>query len=178
MVIIAISSPQKAFCHLGDCGLLPVEMLFITKMPESAEVTKKMAIITKASAQRPLAKGKLSKNENSRMSGWRTRAESAPCTTLRSIQMAPLPKTVIHRKMNSEGTSITARMYSREGTSITARMYSRMVRPLEMRAINRPTKGAHDIHHAQNITVQLVNHPRPAFSKAKVLNVRLAKLSM
>ena len=53
-----------------------------------------------------------------------------------------------------------------------------MVRPLEMRAMNSPTKGAHDIHHAQNITVQLVNHPRPAFSKAKVLNVRLANLSM
>ena len=166
MVITAISRPQKAFCHLGECGLLPVDILFITRMPESAEVTKKMAIITKASVQSPLAKGKLSKNENSRMSGWRTSAESAPCTTLRSIQIAPLPKTVIHKKMNSEGTSITARIYSR------------IVRPLEMRAMNRPTKGAHDIHHAQNITVQLVNHPRPAFSKAKVLNVRLAKLSM
>ena len=38
--------------------------------------------------------------------------------------------------------------------------------------------GAQLIHHAQNITVQLVNHPLPAFSKAKVLNVRVAKFSM
>jgi hypothetical protein len=28
-------------------------------------------------------------------------------------------------------------------------MNSRIVRPLEMRATNVPTKGAHEIHHAQ-----------------------------
>ena len=135
-------------------------------MPESADVTKKMAIIATASTQIALAMGKLSKKENSRMSGLSTSLLNAPPTTFRSIQMAPLPNTVIQRKMNSDGTSSTASTYSR------------MVRPFDMRAMNRPTNGAQLIHHAQNITVQLVNHPLPAFSKAKVLNVRVAKFSM
>ena len=100
------------------------------------------------------------------MSGWSTSADKAPWATLTSAQMAPLPKVVIQRKMKADGTNITARMYSR------------MVRPFEMRAMKSPTKGAQLIHQAQYITVQLVNHPRPTFSKANVLKVRLAKFSM
>ena len=56
---------------------------------------------------------------------------------LRSSEMAVLPNTVIHRKVNSTGTSSTPVMNSR------------MVRPREMRAINMPTKGDHEIHQPQ-----------------------------
>ena len=37
----------------------------------------------------------------------------------------------------------------RAGTTSTPETNSRMVRPLEMRAMNEPTKGAQAIHHAQ-----------------------------
>ncbi len=36
-----------------------------------------------------------------------------------------------------------------EGMSRTARRNSRMLRPLEMRAMKVPTKGAQESHHAQ-----------------------------
>ncbi len=51
--------------------------------------------------------------------------------------MAVFPKTVIHRKVNSTGTS---------RTPVTN---SRMVRPREIRAMNMPTKGDQEIHQPQ-----------------------------
>jgi hypothetical protein len=83
---------------------LEVEILFITRIPESAEVTKKIAIIVIAITQIALAIGKLSKNANSRISGSFTSLLSVPPNTFLSIQMAPFPKTVIQRKIKSEGT--------------------------------------------------------------------------
>src|SRR5574344_1263188 len=159
MVMRAVRTPQNTFCHLGEWGLLDVEILFITRMPESADVTKKMAIIAMAIALIYFAIGKYSKKVNSKISGLSTNFLKAPLAILVSTQMAPVPKTVIHRNMKSDGINMTASTYSR------------MVRPLELRAMNSPTKGAQLIHHAQYITVQLVNHPCPAFSKANVLNV-------
>ena len=53
-------------------------------------------------------------------------------------------------------------------------MYSRMVRPLEMRAIKRPTNGAQLIHQAQYMTVHVVNQALLSRSKANVLKVRSA----
>ena len=35
------------------------------------------------------------------------------------------------------------------GASRTTEKYSRMLRPREMRAMNMPTNGDHEIHHAQ-----------------------------
>ena len=37
-------------------------------------------------------------------------------------------------------------------------MNSRIVRPREILAMNRPTNGAQEIHQAQYMMVQLVNH--------------------
>src|SRR3712207_4604065 len=158
----ANSTPQKAFCHLGEWGWLPDAMLFMTRMPESADVTKKTAIIMSANTQSGVARGNCSKKLKSSTSGLSASADSAPWARFMSIQMAPLPKTVIHRNMKSDGTSSTATMYSR------------MVRPFDMRAMKSPTNGAQLIHHAQYITVQPVNQLRPSFSKAKVLKVRSA----
>ena len=163
MDISASSTPQKAFCHLGELGALPDEMLFITRMPESADVTKNTAIMTMPSTHSAPAMGNWPKKLKSSMSGWSARAERAPPATWLSMWMAPAPNTVIHMNTKSDGTSSTATMYSR------------MVRPFDMRAMNSPTNGAQLIHHAQNMTVQLVNHPRPSVSKANVLNVRPAR---
>ena len=51
--------------------------------------------------------------------------------------MAEPPKTAIHRKHSTDGRKITPR-----SSSLTER-------PLEMRAMNMPTKGDHEIHHPQ-----------------------------
>ena len=40
------------------------------------------------------------------------------------------------------------------GTSTTPKRYSRMVRPLEMRAMNTPTKGDQANHHTMKVRVQ------------------------
>ena len=71
---------------------------------------------------------------------------NAPLPTNLSIQTALLPKTVIHKKLN------------KEGTSNTAIINSRMVRPFDILAINKPTNGAQEIHQAQYIMVQPENH--------------------
>ncbi len=42
---MANKAPQKTICHFGDFGAFLVAILFITNMPESAEVTKKIIII-------------------------------------------------------------------------------------------------------------------------------------
>ena len=54
-----------------------------------------------------------------------------------SRAMAVLPNTVIHKKVKPVGTSSTPMANSRT------------VRPREIRAINMPTNGDQEIHHAQ-----------------------------
>ena len=51
--------------------------------------------------------------------------------------IAVSPNTVIHSTQASEGTISTETMNSRT------------VRPRDTRAMNMPTKGDHEIHHAQ-----------------------------
>ncbi|MNF83754.1 hypothetical protein D3C84_660830 [compost metagenome] len=64
-------------------------------------------------------------------------AAEMPASPNSSLLTAVPPKATIQMKVNTVGTRITPRMNSR------------MVRPRETRAINTPTKGAHDSHQPQ-----------------------------
>ncbi len=90
-----------------------------------------------ASHETALAHGRYSKKRNSSASTLPAVCASAPWATWVSIQIALLPKAVIHSRLNAVGTSSTPTMNSRT------------VRPREMRAMNMPTKGDQEIHHAQ-----------------------------
>ena len=73
-------APQNTFCQRGVLGLFFVEMLFITKIPESHEVTKNTAIIAIPNPQSNSDKGNCSKNLNSSTSGLFAIAHKAPFT--------------------------------------------------------------------------------------------------
>ena len=122
-------------------------MLSMTKAPESAEVMKKTLIRITASAEVMPEAGSRSKKLNSRASTLLALCASACSPPCSDSQMALLPNTVIHSRLNAVGTNSTPRMNSRR------------VRPREMRAINSPTNGDHEIHQAQYNSVQLPNQP-------------------
>ena len=119
-------------------------MLLITKIPESADVTKNTAITMSASTDVNTGHGKSCRNWNNIFSVLLVKADKTPllCT---SNQIAVLPKMVIHKMLNTVGTTNT------HNTN------SRTVRPREILAIKRPTKGAQEIHQAQYTMVQDVN---------------------
>src|SRR5690606_31896127 len=119
--------PQKTSCHLGEFVALLDEMLFITKMPESAEVTKKIKIIKIAKILTTFVNGKYSKNLNNKRSALSTTADNVPFAVCWSSHVALCPKKVIHKKLN------------KVGIISTAPINSRTVRPLEIFAINKPT---------------------------------------
>ena len=109
-----------------------------TNEPESEEVTKKVTTNIIARIETILEKGKCSKNLNKAV------ATSADTAELRLVNpsfiiacSALFPKIVIQTKVNPTGTNNTPRTNSL------------IVLPLETRAINIPTKGAHAIHQAQ-----------------------------
>ena len=70
-------------------------------------------------------------------STWLAAADRAPLAVFWSSQIAVLPNSVIHNRLKPVGTNKAPRMNSR------------IVRPREMRAMNRPTKGDQEIHQAQ-----------------------------
>jgi hypothetical protein len=111
-------------------------MLLMTKIPESAEVIKKMTMTSRAISEVTRARGNWSRNRNKSFSvsaaAWVRMPPVWPST-----QMAPLPNTVIQKILN------------RVGTRRTQTTNSRIVRPLEILAMKRPTKGAQEIHQAQ-----------------------------
>lgn len=109
----------------------------ITNAPESAEVMKNTAISTIAAIDSSCGIGRKSKKRNSSASTLVAVCASAPAAPCVSSQIALLPNTVIHTRLNAVGTS---------STPITN---WRIVRPREMRAMNMPTNGDHDTHHAQ-----------------------------
>src|SRR5699024_9421859 len=118
------------------------DILFITNIPESAEVTKNMMIIDIVKKLVIELRGKYAKNSNINASGLLAIVLNAPSATFISNQMALFPNTDIQIKLNSVGSNNTAAIYSR------------IVRPLEILAINNPTYGDHEIHHAQYRIVQ------------------------
>ena len=108
---------------------------------------KKTPISKMASHDTALVSGRYSKKRNNSASTLDAVSDSAPAATCVSSQMALLPNTVIHSRLKAVGTSSTPMMNSR------------MVRPREMRAMNMPTKGDHEIHQAQYKIVQPPNQP-------------------
>lgn len=124
---VAKSIPQNTIWILGDLLEFFEEILSITNIPESADVTKNMMIIEITIKLKILERGRYSKNLNIRASGSDTREVSVPCATLKSIQIALLPKTDIQIKLNNVGMIKTAAINSR------------MLRPFEIFAIKSPT---------------------------------------
>ncbi len=131
------SAAQNSRCQTGDCALPRVAIWSITNAPESADVTKNTAISTIATIDSSCGNGRKSKKRNSSASTLVAVCASAPAAPCVSSQIALLPNTVIHTRLNAVGTS---------STPITN---WRIVRPREMRAMNMPTNGDHDTHHAQ-----------------------------
>src|SRR5690606_2227458 len=125
-------------CQTGASSTPPAARVSITKEPESAEVTKKMATRIIAKVEVTLDQGRYSRNSNRATDAFAAASwASWPAATPISRKMAVLPKTVIQKKVKTVGTSKTPSTNSRT------------VRPREMRAMNMPTKGDHAIHQAQ-----------------------------
>jgi hypothetical protein len=132
------SAHQKTRCSTGVSVLPPDAMVSMTSEPESAEVMKKMHTSTTASVDVTAGQGRYWKNWNKATErSALTAAASAPWATVVSMNIAVLPNTVIQKKVKPAGMNSTATMNSRT------------VRPREMRAMNMPTKGDHEIHQAQ-----------------------------
>src|SRR5690625_6440444 len=104
-------------------------MLSMTRIPESAEVTKKIMIILMTRMLEKEVSGRYSKNRKVRASGSVASALSAPSARLKSNQMALFPKMAIKIKLNKVG---------RIRTDPTNSM---MVCPFEIRAMNSTTYG-------------------------------------
>ena len=108
----------------------------MTTEAASAPLTKNSATRTTTTNDVMPEIGYCSSVLNSATSGVSTMpARSATPESWRSI--AAPPKTANHAKLTPLGTSSTPTTNSR------------IVRPLEIRAMKVPTKGAHEIHHAQ-----------------------------
>ncbi len=137
MAVAPSTAAQNSRCQTGERAWPREAMLSTTKAPESAEVTKNTAMSTMVSQATGLNQGRYSKKRNSSASTFEAVCPNAPMATWVSIQMALLPKAVIHSRLKAVGTS---------STPVTN---WRMVRPREMRAMNMPTKGDQEIHQAQ-----------------------------
>ncbi len=109
----------------------------MTREAESALVTKYIMIRIIATQAVTVPTGRASSIANS-VASVPSFAFSAMSTTPVSASRMPVPpSTTNHRAV------------APLGMSSTARRNSRIVRPLEMRAMNVPTKGAQDSHQAQ-----------------------------
>ncbi len=109
-----------------------------TSAPESAEVTKNTTTMMIATSDSTEANGKCSRKANSASELSRSMASPRLVTCSQRIMwMAVSPNTVIHNRVKAVGTS---------NTPLTN---SRIVRPREMRAMNRPTKGDQASHQPQ-----------------------------
>src|SRR5690606_14514852 len=65
----ASRTPHHTTCHLGDFAAFLVAILFITNIPESADVTKKMTMIAITNPLVIEDKGMYSRNRNISASG-------------------------------------------------------------------------------------------------------------
>ena len=114
-------------------------IVFITRMPESAEVTRNVMINTTLITMIACRNQPSSMNDRvvNSLAEFEAARMAPPAVPLSSRSMAVPPRIAIQAKQTSDG-AMTAPM-----------MNSRTVRPLEMRARNRPTKGENAIHQAQ-----------------------------
>ena len=128
---------HKILCPTGASSFPPEVILSITNEPLSDEVTKNTDTIKIPIKLVRLLRGNSFKNTKSEVdASLRTGLEIKPGDANSNIKAEP-PKVLIQKKVTNVGTNKTPRINSR------------MVLPLDIRAINIPTKGDHAIHHAQ-----------------------------
>ena len=129
---------QKARLQVGGSGSPPEDSMSMTSEPESEDVTKKVTTRTTDRDTTTVEKGSPCSISNSAVSVLTLPSEpmSPPSPSTCRYSAAP-PSTENHSSVTSVGTSSTPATNSRT------------VRPREMRAMNTPTKGAHEIHQPQ-----------------------------
>ena len=131
--IKAWRTPHITFVLMSGFKSPFLDIIPRTKVAESADVMKKVQRRTTVTMEMMWPKGTCSMTMKKAVSV--TWMASAAISGPREIPVAP--NTANHKKD------------PRAGTIETPMINSRMVRPLEIRAINTPTNGAHAIHHAQ-----------------------------
>src|SRR5690606_8147833 len=82
--------PHNTVCHFGETFAFFVAMLFITNIPESAEVTKNIIIMAITKKLTMAGKGRYSKKRNISASGLSESLLSAPFASCKSNQIALL----------------------------------------------------------------------------------------
>src|SRR5699024_4877516 len=128
------SSAHSTRDQIGGFGWPPEASMSTTSEPESEEVMQKIATMMMPSTDSSCVAGNCSKMRNIDSS-----AVMSPRSPLPNHwRNSPLPPQIENQIMPA-----------RVGTSSTPATNSRTVRPLEMRAMNTPTKGAQAIHQPQ-----------------------------
>lgn len=126
---------QNTRCGTGASTLPPAVIVSITSEPELDEVTKNTTTRTMPMNDEIAASGRPSSMMKSCNSSDASAIALEPCSMI--WLRAAVPKVVIHNTQTADGISSTQIRNSRT------------VLPRETRAMNMPTKGDHDIHHAQ-----------------------------
>lgn len=132
-----VATPQNTTSHRRGCSSPPEESIPITIEAESAPVTKKMATRNTASVAVTTDSGNSCRVPKSAFSSPPSRTVAMSTPPLRCRSKAAPPRIENQTKL------------TRLGMAMTKRTNWRMVRPLEIRAMNIPTNGVHDIHQAQ-----------------------------
>ena len=129
---------QKMRVIRGGFGSPLWAIMSITKAPESALVMKKIDTSTTAMPDSSAPAGSWLKVSNSAVFGSMSPVPPVKSTPSRTALYSAVPPMIVNH-----------RNVSAVGTSSTPVMNSRTVRPLEMRAMNTPTKGDQEIHQPQ-----------------------------
>ncbi len=128
---------QNTRCGFGESSLPPDVRWSTTSEPESDEVTKNETTRMIPTSDVRSESGNACTMSKSAVATFSLTAVATSRTPSSCNLMAVPPKTDIH---SAE---------SRVGKTMTPRISSRTERPLEMRAMNMPTKGDQEIHQPQ-----------------------------
>src|SRR5699024_5264000 len=128
------SSAHSTRDQIGGVGWPPEASMSTTREPESEEGTKKTATRMVPSTDSSGGAGDCSEMRDIDSSAVMSPRSPVP----NHCRNRPLPPQIENQIMPT-----------RVGTSSTPATNCRTVRPLEMRAMNTPTKGAHAIHQPQ-----------------------------
>src|SRR5699024_8348452 len=147
LAVPAINAPQINLTISGGLRL-PREVIDpSTKVAESADVMKNMKMNISDSELVTIPSSNSNKMENNANSSFLFTISEIPPAQINSTSKAVVPKLVNQISASTDGAI---------NTPVTN---SRMVRPLEIRAINRPTNGAQEICQAQKKIVLAPNQP-------------------
>src|SRR5690625_3502996 len=130
--------PQINLILFGGYKLPPVVSIPRTNVAESADVIKNMLISRIAMLDINVVNGKCSNTENN--------AASSPVCSICWMMFAPSKNSKL---IAEPPNTVNQNAPKIDGTNNTPTTNSLIVLPLETRAINVPTNGAHAIHHAQ-----------------------------